>query len=100
MKGCGEKMPLPDQHRVLAARGEGLDFRAGSGDARSPDEDHFQRTALEFGRRAKDRRVDLATVSVALDGNVERAKGLLRGVLDILRQEDDAGTGAEGRGLL
>ena len=52
------------------------------------------------GRGGEDGGVDLAAVGVALDGDVEGGEGFLRGVLDVLGEEDGAGAGAEGGGGL
>gem|GEM_PF-3675521 len=45
MKRGGEKAALPDEHGIPVARGEDLDLRSETADARSADEHHLQRTA-------------------------------------------------------
>ena len=50
------------------------------------------------GGGGEDGGVDLASVGVALDGDVEHGEGFLRGAFYVFCQEDRAGAGAEGGG--
>ena len=95
MEGGGKDVVLADENGEAVAGGEGFDFRAGAGDARSADKDHLEWAAGEFGWDGEDGGVDLATVGVAFDRDIEGAEGGLGGVLDVFGQEDSAGTGAE-----
>src|SRR5258708_24168396 len=98
MEGGCEEIALADEDRIGVAGGEGFDLGAGAGDAGGADEDHLERAALEFGGGGEDGGVDLATVGVALDGDVEGGEGSLGGAFDVFGEEDRSGAGAEGRG--
>ena len=100
MEGGGEEMALADEDREAVAGGEGFYVGAGAGDAGGADEDHLQWSAFEFGRGGEDGGVDLAAVGVALYCDVHGREGGLRGLLDVFGEEDGAGAGAEGGGVL
>ena len=93
-------MAFANKYGVVVAGGEGLDGGAGCGDARGADEDHLERAAGEFGFGLDDGGVDLASVGVTFDGDVEGGEGLLRGVGNVLRKQYDSGAGSEGGGLV
>ena len=97
VEGGGEEMAFADEDGEAVAGGEGFDVGAGAGDAGGADEDHLEWAAGELGRGGEDGGVDLAAVGVALDGDVEGGEGRLRGILDVLGEQDGAGAGAEGR---
>jgi hypothetical protein len=97
VEGGGKDVVLAYEDREAVAAGKGFDLRAGAGDARSADEDHLEWAAGEFGGGGEDSGVDLATVGVAFDGDVEGAEGGLGGMLDVFGEEDSAGAGSEGR---
>jgi hypothetical protein len=99
MEGRGEQIVLADQDREAVADGQGLYLGAGARDARGADEDHFERAAGEFGRHGEDAGVDLASVGVAFDGDVEDAEGFLWGMLNVFGEQDGSGAGAEGGGV-
>lgn len=86
-----------DEDGVAIAGGEGLNAGAKAGDARGADEDHLQRAAGEGGYFGEDRGVILATISVAFDRDVEGVQRFLRGVRDVLCEEDSSSAGAECR---
>lgn len=98
MKRSGEQVTLTDEDGEAVAFGEGFDIGAGVGDAGGADEDHLERTAFELGWRGENGGVDLATVGVALDGDVEDGERFLRGIFYLLCQQDGSGAGAEGWG--
>ncbi len=100
VEGGGEEVAFADQNGSAVAGGEGLDGGAGAGDAGGADEDHLERGAGKAGGRGEDDGVVLAAVGVALDGDVEDGEGALRGLGDVLGQQDGAGAGAEGGGGL
>src|SRR5271154_4907132 len=96
VEGGSEEVAFADEDREAVAGGEGFDVGAGVRDAWGADEDHLEWAAFKFRRLGEDGGVDLASVGVALDGDVDGGEGGLRGVLDVLREEDRAGAGAEG----
>ena len=96
MKGGGEDVLLADQGGGVVAFGEDFDTGPGFYDAGSADVDHFERAAFQLGFGGDDGAVDLSSVGVALDGGVEDGEAFLRGIQDLLRQQDAAGAGAEG----
>ena len=96
VEGGGEDVVLADEDGVFFTGGEGFDSWAGAADAWGADEDHLEWAAGEFGVGVEDGGVDLASVGVAFDCDVEGVEGLLRGVGDVFGEEDDSGAGAEG----
>ena len=97
MEGGSEEVALADENRCSIACRQSLDARAGAGDAWGADEDHLDRVAGDGSRFDDDGRVNLTSVGVALHGDVKGREGGLRGVQDFVGQQDDPGTGAEGR---
>ena len=96
MKGGGEQVAFFDQNGRAIAGSEDLNVGTDPGDARRADEDHLERTAGKGGRGRENGGVDLPTIGVALDRDVEGAEGSLSWVLDVLRKQDAAGAGSEG----
>ena len=100
VEGCGHGSSLPDGDRVRSFGGDDFDGGSDAGNLWGADEDHFERgfshpllNELTFADRA----VDLASVGVTADADVDRAKtGLLR-VFYFGRQENGSRTSAEGR---
>src|SRR5271169_5811881 len=88
VEGGGEEMGFADEDGEAVAGGEGFDFGSGVGDAWGADEDHFEGAAGEFCGGGEDGGVDLASVSVALYGDVEGGERGLRRVLDVFGEED------------
>ena len=96
MEGRGHDSSLPDGYRVVAFSSDDFDSRPDALDLWSADENHFQWRVFCRQRRHlvvahfalkkfafADGAVDLASVSITADGNVESAQaGLLR-VLNI-----------------
>ena len=79
MESRGHGSSLPDSNRVGAFGGDDLDALADVLDFGGADEDHFQRRGTE--QALADGAVDLASVGVAADADVERAEPGLLGVL-------------------
>ena len=73
MEGGGEDMLLFHQHRMIVALRQHFYSGPHAFNAWSADEDHLQRCPVEFAWRSDDGAVDLTSVGVALDGNVESA---------------------------
>ncbi len=96
VEGGGEDVVLADEDGRAFALGEGLDCGAGAGDPRGADEDHLDGLVAERGLSLEDGGVDLASVGVALDGNVEGGERRLCRVENFRGEEDDSGAGAEG----
>ena len=96
VKRGGHGFSLADGDRIGAFGGE--DFYAFSDvfDFRGAYEDHFQRGNSE--QALADRAVDLASVGVAPDADVEGAESFLLRVLYLGGEQDCSGTGSE-RGL-
>src|SRR5664279_1930461 len=97
MESCGHHASLPHQHRIAAALGQNFYAIADPFNTRRADENHLHRIDAELGDGFKNRRIDLTTVTVALDGNVNRVEPFLFGVRDLFREQDRAGARAEGR---
>ena len=107
MKGCSHSVSLPNGDRVGAFGGEDFDAVPDVDDLRGADEDHFERVLAQYcvmriaGPMARqelafaDRAIDLASVGVAADADVEGAEPLLWGVLDFGSKQDCASAGAE-----
>ena len=101
MKGCGHRSSLPDSDGVRALGGENLHAFSHVGNFRRTDEDHFQgglvTLAFEIADKLtlSDGAVDLASVGIAADADVERAKTVLSGVFNFFGEEDRTGAGAE-----
>ena len=95
MEGRGQEMALADQHRRTLTAGKDFDSGARFDDPWGADKNHLKRAAGKGGLGRKDCGVDLAAVSVALNGSVEQAQGALRRVYDFTGEEDRSGAGAE-----
>jgi len=102
MKSGRHGPSLPNYDRVSAFGSKDLDAFADVGNLRSADEDHFERRILELPFQIAykfafaDGAVDLASVGVAPDMDIESAKPRLLRILDFFCQENGASTGAEG----
>src|SRR5450759_4856800 len=89
---------LPHQHGISAALRQDFYALANPFDARRANKYHLQRFAAERGGGFDNGGIDLASVSVAADRNVNRIQALLLRVLDLFGQHDRSGASAE-RGL-
>src|SRR5579859_4883892 len=95
---CGrEDASFLHQYGMVLAFGQHLHAFADALNTRSANEDHLQRSAIELRGSSHDRTVNLASVSVALNGDVEYAQALLLRIHDILCQQDRPGTRTERR---
>ncbi len=93
MKGGGHGSSLPDSDGIGAFRSEDLDAFADLRNLGSADEDHFQRGISE--QTLANRAVDLASIGVAADPNVESAESGLGRILDFGREQNGSSAGAE-----
>jgi len=103
MEGGGHGSSLPDGDGIWAFGGEDLYAFSDMRDFGSANENHFQRRFVEFALQIADKpaladgAVDLTSIGVAADTNVERAEPGLGRILDFVGEEDGAGTGSESR---
>src|ERR1700723_3067851 len=102
MEGCSHCSSLPDRDWVGTFSGYDFDGRADAFDFRGADENHLQWGRCEFVvKRAEkfafaDGFIELASVGVAADGDVDCAEARLLWIFDFRGQQDRAGAGAEG----
>lgn len=96
MKGGCEQVSLLHEDGGIVAGGKYFNFRSDAGYTRGADVDHLEWWASEGGGGGEDGGVDLATVGIALYGDVEGSEGVLGGVEDLLCEEDASGAGTEG----
>src|ERR1017187_9601806 len=97
MEGRRHHTSLPHQHGIVAAFRQDFYSLADPLDPRRANEDHLQRIAPERGGGFDDGGIDLASVGVAADRNVNRIEALLMRVLVLFGQHDRSGAGAESR---
>ena len=103
VEGGGHGAALADGNGIGAFSGEDFDAFADTLNFRGADENHFEgRFGGLVGKAGEqlalaDGAVDLASVSVAADADVEGAESGLRGIFDLGGEQDGAGAGAEGR---
>ena len=97
----GHGFSLPDDDGVGAFPGEDFDAFADALDFRSADKDHFERRFIRIVGEAGQQlalangAVDLASVGVAADADIEGAESGLRGIFHLGGEENGASTGAE-----
>ena len=96
MESGGEDVSLLDQDGEAVALGEDVDTGSGLHDARGTNVDELHGAAFELCWRSLNGAVDLASVGVAFDGDVEDGEALLRRIRHFFGEEDTAGAGAEG----
>ena len=108
MKRCGHGASLPNDDRVGVFGSEDIDAVADVDDLGSANEDHFKRRLAQGGVLGiagvggsdelafADGAVDLASVGVAADADVEHAEPALGRVLDFGGKQNGSGAGAEG----
>src|SRR5579859_73514 len=94
VEGGGHGFALTNYHRVLTFRGEDFDLRAEALDFRCANEDHFDGRTRE--ETFADGALELASIGVAANANVEGAEPGLARVLDFFGKQDGAGAGTEG----
>ncbi len=95
MERSGQDFVLLHQCRFAIVFGKNCDSGSDLFDDRAADEDHFQRIRLERGGTEEDVAGDLAAVAIAEDGHVEELERVLRWILDVGRQQNRTGAGAE-----
>lgn len=102
VKSGGHGSSLPDSDGIGAFRGEDFDAFANALDLGGADEDHFERRSGRIAGEVSEEftfangAVDLASVGIAADANVEGAESGLRGIFDFGGEQDGASAGAEG----
>ena len=94
VEGGGHGFSLADSDGIVPFCGEDFDAFADVLDFGGTDEDHFDGGGAE--EALADGAVDLASVGVAADADVEGAEAFLLGILDLGGEEDGAGAGAKG----
>ena len=103
MERGGHGASLPHYHGVSAFGCDHFNAVANVRNFRGSDENHLQGRLIELAIQITqqlpfpDRAVDLASVSVTADPDVERAEPGLWRILDFAGQQDCAGAGAESR---
>src|SRR5262249_52037360 len=95
MECCGHRLPFPHNHRVVAFGGDYFHTWSELLNLWSGDKHHLQRRIAQFA--GADGTVDLATIGVSTDSDVESAQPGLRRVGNFLSQHDGARARAEGR---
>jgi hypothetical protein len=101
VEGGGHGSALPDDHGVGAFGGEDFDAFSDVRNSGSTDEDHFQRRlgelAVEIAKKFPfpDRAVELPSIRIATDADVEGAETGLRRILHFFGQQDCPGARTE-----
>ena len=94
VEGGGHSFSLADGYGIVPLCGEDFYAFADVLDFGGTDEDHFDGRGAE--EALADGAVDLASVGVAADADVEGAEAFLLGILDFGGEQDGSGAGAEG----
>jgi hypothetical protein len=93
---CGEHIPLLDQDGQTFGTPKYAHSLTYAADDRSANENHFDRIAAQFGAFAcPDRAIDLPSVGVALDGDIEQAEVLLGRRQNVCGQQNRSGARAK-----
>ncbi len=101
MEGRSHHSSLPDSDGISAFGGKDLDAFSHMGNFGRADENHFEWGFIQFSLKVAkklaltDGAVDLASVGVAADADVEGAKAVLRGIFDFFGEKNGPGAGAE-----
>src|SRR5579864_917988 len=95
MKGGGHRFALTDKDGIASFIGQNFDIRTEAGYFRRADEDHLDGGAAE--EAVANRAVDLASIGIAANADVEGAKACLLRILHVFRQENCSRAGAERR---
>src|SRR5271165_107132 len=96
MEGRRHHSSLPHQHRVIPTLGKNFHALSDSLDERRSDEYHLQRLATQSAGGCDDCGIDLPSIGVAADCDVDCVETRLMRVLYVPGQHDRARTGAEG----
>jgi hypothetical protein len=89
----GHDFSLPDGDGIVAFSGKDFYVLADVLDPGRADENHFGGLAAEFA--FANRAVNLATVGIAADADVEHTQSFLLRILDFVGEEDSASAGTE-----
>src|SRR5437764_5104766 len=95
MERCDQRLALGDRHWIVSLSRNRLHLGAHARNLRSADEYHLNRRATE--QSLSNRAVDLPSVGVAANANVDCTQSLLCGILDFLGQQNRTCAGAERR---
>jgi hypothetical protein len=95
VEGRGHDFSLADSDRIITLGGDDFHVLPNALDFWRADEDHFGRAPSEDA--LADGAIDLASVGVAADGDVERAQAVLLGIVDFVGQENRTGASTERR---
>ncbi len=95
VEGGGDEISALHEDGLAGVFGEDFEGVAGAFDDGTADEDHFHRPRFEFARTEEDIAGNLATVGIAENGHVHKAKGGLRGILDFGGEQDCPSASAE-----
>src|ERR1017187_5851020 len=98
MEGRRHHTSLSHQDRIVTPLGKNFDTVANALDARCADEDHLQRSVAESADGFENGGINLPSVGVAADCDVERVQARLMRILYLLRQQNRASASSE-RGL-
>ena len=97
VKGRSKDMAVLHENGLPFMPGENRDSRANFFDDRRANENHLERLFLERARLAENVAGELTAVAVSEDGHAQELQRILRRILNLIRQENGAGTGAEDR---
>src|SRR5690348_12030324 len=95
MECCSHHASLPHDDGIVAFGCQDLDLGADARNLWSANEDHLDGGVVEFS--FADRAVDLASIGIAANIDVERAQPGLAWILHFLCQQYGTGAGSEGR---
>src|ERR1035437_2799426 len=100
MESCGHDSSLPNRNRVFAFSGQDFDVGAHALNFWCAYENHLERGVSQLVRNESafaDGAVELASVGIAPDGDVDGAKAGLLWIFDLGGQQNCAGASAERR---
>jgi len=95
MKGGGHRFALADKDGIVSFGSQNFDIRTEAGYFRRADEDHLDGGAAE--EAVANRAVNLASIGIAANADIERAEARLLRILHVFRQENCSRAGAERR---
>ncbi len=95
VEGGGEDVILLDEGGRAFVLGEDGDVGSDFFDDGAANENHFEWFFLQGGVAEENVAGELAAVAVAKDGHVEELERILRGIFDVVGEEDGSGTGAK-----
>src|ERR1700733_8684750 len=95
VEGRGHRLSLLHDDRIFPLCGEDFHVWTDALDLRSANKDHLDGNISQH--TLPDRAVELASVGVAANADVERAESCLLWVLDFIRQQNRSGAGTKRR---